>query len=210
MDKKSNMAMMKLKESVGSLKSSNLPAEVPKQEKAQALVTLYGDKQRFGTAFNPSIQKVIAQNLERAYVGKAPTLAVVKEAFGSDPAEAWIMAQLENLNDFAGVAIKMNSEQMEETSRLILQEYSYFKVTEFMLFIHRFKLGKYGTLYGVVDPLIIMQAINQFASERREELIFYESRERQRRLDEQREKWDNSQTRMSYAEWLDSKKKENT
>lgn len=207
MDKKSNLAMMKLKESAGLLKSSNLP-EIPKQEKAQTLVALYGDKQRFGIAFNPSLQKTIAQNLERAYVGKAPTLAVVKEAFGIDPAEAWIMAQLEDLNEFTGVTIKMSPGQMEETSRLILQEYPYFKVTEFMLFMHRFKCGNYGTLYGVVDPLVIMQALFQFASERRAELAFYENRERERRLQEEREKWQSSPTLMSYSEWQNSKKKE--
>lgn len=208
MDKKSNKAMMTLKESAGLLISSNLPAEAPKQEKAQALVTLYGDKQRFGAAFNPSVQKVIAQNLERAYVGKAPTLAVVKEAFGLDPAEGWIMAQLEDLNEFSGVAVKMSPEQMEETARLILQEYPYFKVTELMLFMHRFKCGNYGTLYGVVDPLVVMQALFQFASERRAELTLYENRERKRKLQEDREKWQSSPTAMSYSEWKSSKKKE--
>lgn len=209
MDKKSNQAMMTLKESAGLLTSSNLPAEAPKQEKAQALVNLYGDKKRFGAAFNPSMQKVIAQNLERAYVGKAPTLAVVKEAFGADPAEGWIMAQLEDLNEFAGVAVKMSPEQLEETARLILQEYPYFKVTEFMLFMHRFKCGNYGTLYGVVDPLVVMQALFLFASERRAELALYESRERERKLQEEREKWQSSTTRMSYSEWMNSKTKEN-
>lgn len=208
MDKKSNLAMMTLKESAGSLKSSNLPAEVPKQEKAQQLMALYGNKEKFGVAFNPSMQNVIAKNIERAFIGKAPTLAVVKEAFGVDPAEGWIMAQLEDLNDFAGVAVKMTPCQLEETARLILQEYPYFKVTEFLLFMHRFKCGNYGTLYGVVDPLVIMQAIFQFASERRAELAFYENRERERKLDEEREKWRNSPTLMSYSEWLDSKKKE--
>ena len=97
---------------------------------------------------------------------------------------------------------------MEETSRLILQEYPYFKVTEFMLFMHRFKCGNYGTLYGVVDPLVIMQALFQFASERRAELAFYENRERERRLQEEREKWQSSPTLMSYSEWQNSKKKE--
>lgn len=181
--------------------------EVTKQEKAQALVTLYGDKQRFGAAFNPSIQKVIAQNLERAYVGKAPTLTVVKEAFGVDPAEGWIMAQLEDLNEFSGVAVKMSSEQMEETSRLILQEYPYFKVTELMLFMHRFKCGNYGTLYGVVDPLVIMQALFQFASERRAELTFYENREKERKKNEERERWLSAPNRMTYSEWQERKKK---
>lgn len=206
MDKKSNQAIMELKENVGSLKSFSLPpVEVPKQERVRNLVTLYGDKKRFGAAFNPSLQKAIARNLERAYVGKAPTLAVVKEAFGIDPAEGWIMAQLEDLNEFAGVAVKMSPGQMEETSRLILQEYPYFKVTEFMLFMHRFKCGKYGALYGVVDPLVIMQALFQFASERRDELAFYENRERERKKQEEREKWQSSQTAMSYSEWKNSK-----
>lgn len=158
--------------------------------------------------FNPSIQKVIARNIERAFIGKAPTLAVVKEAFGVDPAEAWIMSQLEDLNNFSGVAIKMSPDQQEETSRLILQEYPYFKVTEFMLFMHRFKCGNYGTLYGVVDPLIIMQALFQFASERRAELTFYENREKERKKNEERERWFNDPNRITYSEWQESKKKE--
>lgn len=173
------------------------------------MMALYGSKEKFGVVFNPSMQNVIAKNIERAFIGKAPTLAVVKEAFGIDPAEGWIMAQLEDLNEFAGVAVKMSPEQLEETARLILQEYPYFKVTEFMLFMHRFKCGNYGTLYGVVDPLVVMQALFLFASERRAELALYESRERERKLQEEREKWQSSTTRMSYSEWMNSKTKEN-
>ena len=172
-------------------------------------MTQYGNSDAFGVVFNPSIQNVIAKNEERAYVGKAPSLAVVKDAFGVDPAEAWIMAQLEDLNKFCGVSNKMSPEQQEETARLILHEYPYFKVTEFMLFMHRFKCGKYGTLYGVVDPLVIMQALNLFASERRAELAFYENRERNRRLEEERERWRNDPNRMSYTEWK-NRQRQNT
>ena len=74
--------------------------------------------------------------------------------------------------------------------------------------MHRFKCGKYGALYGVVDPLVIMQALFQFASERRAELAFYENRERERKKQEEREKWQSSQTAISYSEWKNSKKKE--
>lgn len=165
---------------------------------------MYGNQERFGVVFNPSMQKTVAKNIERAYIGKAPTLAVVKEAFGVNPAEGWLMAQLEDLNEFSGVATKMSPGQMEETSRLILQEYPYFKVTEFMLFMHRFKCGNYGTLYGTVDPLIVMQALLQFAGERRAELTFFENRQRDRKLQEERKQW--AGNAVSYEEYLRIKK----
>jgi len=112
------------------------------------------------------------------------------------------MVQLENLNDFCGVAEKMNTQQMETLARLISVEFHYFKVSELMLFFHRFKCGKYGHFYGVVDPQRLMTALQAFATDRTAEIRAIEDRRRTRELDRMREEWRKSTTAISYEEYL--------
>lgn len=139
--------------------------------------------------FNPGIQKMVFQNIERAYNGTAPSLAVVKSAYSYDIAVVWIMAQLENLNDFCGVKEKMNTEQMECVADLVLSEYFYLKITELMLFFYRFKCGKYGEFYGVVDPQKVMIALGKFDKENYAEKVRFDKAQREKELADKRKEW---------------------
>lgn len=148
---------------------------------------------------------MVAENVERAFMGDSPTLTTVRLAYSNAIAEVWIMAQIENLNEFCGVNQKMEPLQMENVSRLILIEYHYLKVSELMLFFHRFKCGKYGEFFGVVDPQKLMTALNNFNKDRISEISKYENERKKQELNRLRDEWRNSKTAISYEEYLKTK-----
>lgn len=125
---------------------------------------------QFLQTFNPTLQVVAARNEDQAHTGNAPTLAQTRNAFGRNVAEIWVSIQLNDLSEFAGVREKINPRQMDEVAAMIVDQAGHYKVSELLLFFNRFKRCKYGQLYGVVDPMKIMDALATFDKERTEEL----------------------------------------
>lgn len=208
---KTKMMENKLQKTLNEIRRTNekpksceeLPA--PLQQATELVRKKYGDAASFLTTFNPDLQIKIAANTERAFMGNSPTLTVVKHSYSEELLTVWIMAQLENLNDFCGVTEKMSIAQMENLARLITVEFHYFKVSELMLFLHRFKCGKYGQFYGVIDPQKLMSALQAFASDRIMEIRSIENRRQQEELNRMRDEWRNSTTAISYEEYLKSR-----
>lgn len=126
--------------------------------------------------FNPANQTKFCADVQRAYFGTAPRLGVVAGAFGRNIAEAWLMAQLTDLSEFAGAKDKLTAKKLEELAVMIAADYPHYKLTEFMLFFQRFKRCAYGKFYGSVDPMVITGALAQFHRERCE---VYEARRRE-------------------------------
>ncbi len=167
-----------------------------------AITTLkkkYGSAATFLVTFNKDRQTQVAAHPQRAYLGTAPSLAMVRSAYSAEIVTTWIMAQLEDVNDFAGTTVKMSLEQMEQVAGIISVEYYYFKVTELLLFFHRMKTGSYGYFYGTVDPLKIMTSLKLFAEERRHEIRSHEQRQYDNELSIKREEW--KQTAVTREEY---------
>jgi len=137
-----------------------------RKDYTEKLIKKYQSSTNFLKLFNPDVQELIIANENRAYVGSAPSLTVVKLGFGKNIIETWLMAQIENLNNFCGVKEKANALQMLELSKLVIASCGYLKVTELMLFFTKFKMGEYGKFYGVIDPIVITSALNEFLEER--------------------------------------------
>lgn len=131
-----------------------------------------------------------ANNLDRSYLGIAPTLTTVCHTYGYDILEVWIMAQLENLNDFCGATLKMSISQMSELAKIIFSDYHFLKVSELLLFFYRFKSGKYGHFYGSIDPQKITVALLEFKRERITEIKYLESKNENDRKEKLREEWE--------------------
>jgi hypothetical protein len=117
-------------------------------------------------AFNPDNQIQYCRDVDRVHFGKAPSISVVASAYGRNTAVAWLEIQINDLSEFAGCREKLTTRQTTDTAMLILETYPTYKLTEFMLFFHRFKRCRYGRFYGAVDPMIIMQSLTEFAGER--------------------------------------------
>lgn len=145
----------------------------------------YGTREQFLAAMNPTVQKYAARNPERCFLGHAPSLGVVNQAYGRNTATMWLIAQLVDLVAFTNSKQLLNEQQVAMVAEMIAQEYGNLKCSELMLFFYRFKLGRYGHFYGSVDPMLITTALHKFLDERSEALRKHEIEQQQ----QQREQW---------------------
>ena len=121
----------------------------------------------FCTMFNPSLQKVVADNEERAIFGTAPMLCVLDAAYGEGSAATWLIPQLRDLCATVGTKTKLNDDQLMQLAMMIRKEFGNYKATEIMLFLYRLKGGLYCEFFGAVDPQRVMRALRtKFAQER--------------------------------------------
>lgn len=114
--------------------------------------------------------------------GNYPTLSEVRRRFGEKMPQVWLMAQLYNLSEYCGVKEKLEGQPIEDLAYILATEYHYLKISELMLFFHRFKAGHYGIFYGNVDPLVITTSMLTFVKERNAEIA--KEHERQRKASE--------------------------
>lgn len=148
---------------------------------------------------NPQTQAAFAVKQQQAVMGDYPTLTDICMTYGKTFAEQWLYPQIADLAMFTG-AKNLTKEQMRGLASVIAVEYRYLKVTELLLFFHRFKTGRYGRFYGSVDPMVITCAIRDFIKERN---IFIDQYEREQN-NLQREL--NKQGAITREQWLEQKK----
>lgn len=135
-------------------------------------------------------------NLQRCYMGKAPTLTIVNEAFEKNITETWLAIQIQNLSEFSGVRDKIDTTQIDMLAKVIIATFSFLKVTELMHFFLLFKSGKFGKFYGAVDGLVITEALQDFCRERNDKIYQFEEEERKRKEEIERERQDKSVARF--------------
>lgn len=136
--------------------------------------------------FNPDLQAVVADNIDRAIFGTAPMLCVIDAAYGEGSAVTWLVPQLHNLCATVGVKTKLDDVQLRQLAVMIRDEFGYLKATEVMLFLYRLKAGHYGEFYGAVDVQRVMRALRgRFSEERARHIQLHEAMEK----DRQRQQW---------------------
>lgn len=133
--------------------------------------------------FNPDAQERLCSDREDCLSGDYPTLAEVSGVWGAGTAKAWLVPQLIDLSEYCGCREKMSVRMLEQCASVIVTEYPWLKVSEYMLFFHRMKAGRYGEFYGSVDPQRITTSLRRFIAERNEMLAAIERREREKRLE---------------------------
>lgn len=148
---------------------------------------LYPTFDALATAFNPSIGSVLLSNIEKTYSDKAPTLAVTSEVYGFDSAVWWVKTQVLSIDMYNATKQDGDDQAIIELSKLIVRGYPHIRLTEFSLFVARFKLGMYGKFYGAFDPITIGEAFNKFLYQRRHELERAERLRIQREIEASRE-----------------------
>ena len=151
--------------------SANLPTNTQRLSPAVLLKTQlvrkkYGDEKKFLLTFNPGIQKYAGRHPDRAFFGEAPTLVIMRKTYGEDFPGTWLMAQILDLVAFSNSKGTLSGQPAEFLADAIANEYYYLKASELLLFFYRFKTGAYGKFYGNVDPMMIMQGLQQFIKER--------------------------------------------
>lgn len=163
------------------------------------LIEKYGDARKFAETFNPDLQKVCAENLERTFTGDAPTINALKSAYNDKQVMVWIVAQLENINQYTGTKSKMGLHQMKMLAEVVLTEYGYLKASELLLFFFQFKAGRFGELYGSVDPVRISSALVEFTSCRRDMIARILLKQEEGRKQEERER--HAKEAITYEEY---------
>ena len=167
------------------------------------MIKRFGDSESFLKKVSPSTQTGFAAHPDNAIMGDYPTLTDLKQAYGKNFAAIWLVAQIDNLTLFTG-AKNITEQQHEELAKIIAAEYSYLKVTELLLFFHRFKAGHYGRFYGTVDPMVITCALKDFIKERNTFIDQFE-----REANDLKRELDKKVPTMSHEEYLKLKESEN-
>lgn len=147
--------------------TANLPATSRLTSHAAiALRNDYADAAAFINTFAPAKQYSYCAEERRCYMGKAPSLVTVGEAFGKGASKSWLAFQLRDLSEFSGAKNKLSIAQIDDITEVILSQFAHLKVTELMHFFLLFKSGRFGQFYGAVDGLAIMEALRDFVDER--------------------------------------------
>ena len=105
-----------------------------------------------------------------AYLSDTPTIGLLAEVYGWDNAVFWLKMQIASLDRYNGSTKECDLAVIGEVALLFARRYARVKLTEFMLFIGRFKLGIYGKFYGVFDPISLGEAFKLFLRHREKEI----------------------------------------
>lgn len=134
------------------------------------LTKKYSTGNALAIVFNPQAGARLPNNIEKVYESDAPTIGLVADAYGRNSALDWINTQLHSVDLFTQVKNDLCEDARKELAELILSQYGFLKLPEFMLFVARFKLGLYGKFYGSFDPIAFCEAIKKFRTDRNMEL----------------------------------------
>lgn len=165
----------------------------------------YGDAAKFLEVFNPDAQALCTVDERRTYCGSAPALSVVRAAYGTPVAKSWLYVQLNDLGEFAGVRDKMSTRQLEQLAEVILNQWYYLRVTEFMLFLQQYKAGRYGRFYGAVDAMAITESLGKFCEERRNIVARLDAEDREAARQREQQERAASGDCISREEWEELK-----
>ena len=140
--------------------------------------------------YNPSMLVWYTNNEDRCVTGKAPTLAAVKIDYGEQTVLDWLTIQLLDYEKFCSVRDEAVTDEnvRRQMAELILGDFYYLKLSEIMLFLRWLKTGKYGDLYGRINPQSIFRALRQFCRDRGEIIWRVENEQRQKRDEMERQK----------------------
>lgn len=158
------------------------------QRRCDAVIERYGDFNGFMERFNKDMQEQAGMHIDAVFKGTAPTLSLLNQVYGNDSASTFVACHLNVVQNFCGIQKKLTIPELMEISKVIVAGFFYLKTSELCLFFLWFKIGKYGKFYGCIDPLVITNALQQFAKERAEYIDKYESEKRMEELQKLRER----------------------
>ena len=157
--------------------------------KKNMILLRYGDAHRFALAFNPSVQIKCAMNMEKSLLGDAPTIRQLLYTYQMEQMQVWVMAQLEDLNEFVGQKNKMKTAQIKALASMIIVKADYLKASEILLFFYKLKAGDFGGFYGAVDAQKVGEYLNAFMNWRNQEVDKLQTKLAQEQLERKRKEW---------------------
>lgn len=175
-------------------------------EEQKKTIAKYSNFNTIVEHYNPDIQNVILDNKDKVFKKGIPTIKMISDIHGIGNTKLLIRGHLLKLEEFTGV--KLASEvAMNELSDIIVRQFGYLKITEFILFISLFKSGKYGKFYGVFDTVVITEGLNKYSKDRFYYIDYYKEDKV-----EEKDKFPNGYSSLSfykaYKEAINSNNKE--
>lgn len=175
------------------------------KQKKTCAVGLPKTKKALFNLYHVDKSVAITNDPNECYFGGAPTLWNANLLYGNGASEEWLIYQLTDLSEFTGVSKKISAPQITQMAQLIVGDYGYLKMTEVMLFLRRFKTGRYGSFYGNVDPIVIISALGRFVVEERNSMLAAHELEEEKKRIEASAK---DKRNISYEEYLRMKQKQ--
>lgn len=129
-----------------------------------------GNIERIREMFNPLHQARLCRNTNEVFSRNYPALATLGKLYGQTEVETIVALHIHNLSEYTGVKDKLTPRQMHEIASIIVSEYGYLTITEIIYFFYLFKAGRFGKFYGVVDGLVITNALRDYMEIRNENL----------------------------------------
>ena len=125
-----------------------------------------------------------------------PTLKGTAAALGRNQMTVWISKLLHNTALWAGVnlsptvtvdektgtTVNMDAERMNQTAEAIQTAAPWLTTPEVLIFLQRFKEGRYERFYGTYNPQVVMQSLQQYLKEREMEIQRIDRERRHRRI----------------------------
>lgn len=167
-----------------------------KQTQTSCALGLKASLQTILDRYNPKRDNSFT--LAEAVSDKHPVLAEIRSVYGQERAWACVYPHIMSLNEFSKKT-KMDDYQKQELARLFAKRFYYFNLAEVNLFFEKVKSGEYGTFYGVIDPMDIMEKAKTFEQERNREI------DRQENIKHLAELERNRQNAVSYDVYLANK-----
>ena len=135
---------------------------------ATEIVQRYGGFQQFSDRFSYARMNDIVKNPIDCFRRDSPSLVRIDITYGDEASATWLYDVLQGMFLFLGVNNdKFKREQVYDLARTITSQYKTLKVAEILLFVSRFKAGKYGRFYGGDSyALVVTEAMSQFMAER--------------------------------------------
>lgn len=124
-------------------------------------MSLYPHLQKVVSDFGVNIQQYISMHEDEAIMSNTPRISSFVKVYGLNKIAAIIRVHLLSLEAYSGVK-KASEVAMNKLSRVIATKYDFLKLTEFILFITEFEAGRYGSFYGMFDPILFCSKLNEF------------------------------------------------
>ena len=166
----------------------NLPASsLTSQDKIALAIKGFG--QDYGEQVFCRYQKPMG--IEKAVSSGAPTFHSVTDFFGEEATRFWLRFHIAETFAFLGIYDTASKYQVQQTAELILSHEIFGQLTlaEFLCFLQRFKLGRYGKIYQSQrpNPQEFLMCLTPFWNELCQERGREEGRRRQEKAKEERE-----------------------
>lgn len=125
-------------------------------------------------AYNPGLEHILlTKGLTKGELANnqnAPSLAILKAAFGEPVAIEWINTLIYDFVDYCEQQQGVENSKLEECAAFIMARYYYLNMAELLLFFAECKLCKFGRIYGTIGAMRIMEMLNDYISQRNEDM----------------------------------------